>query len=226
MTAHPGTTHALHQSRERGLLTIALAVACVLHAAALLIPLPDKPQPAPPEPPTGPLIDLTKRPIPPPTLPDRPAADLTRPARRPLLPARAAPETDPVIEPRWSPMVDHDAASLPQPAFDDPPAPPGAVTLEEGTPGLILPRLLSGCGEPVYPEIARRIGAGGIVFLRALIDEEGAVGAIEVLREPPLDLGFTEAAIAAVSCRRYEPGLYRGRAVAVMMTVVVEFEVR
>jgi protein TonB len=226
MTAHTGTTHALHESRERGLLAIAIAVACALHAAALLIPLPDKPQPAPPEPPIRPPIDLTKRTIPPPPLPERPSGDLARPAHRPLLPVRSAPEPDPVVEPLWSPMVEHDTAWLPQPAFDDPPPPPGAVVLQEDTPGLILPRLVSGCGEPVYPEIARRAGAGGVVFLRALIDEEGEVSSIEILQEPPLDLGFTEAAVDAVSCRRYEPGSFGGRPVAVMMTVVVEFEVR
>ncbi len=226
MTAHPGTTHTLHQSRERGLLTIALAVACALHAAALLIPLPDKPQPAPPVPPARPPIDLTKSPILPPPLPERPTVDLTRPARRPLLPVRSAPEPDPVVEPQWSPMVEPETASLPQPAFDDPPPPPGAVVMQEGAPGLILPRLVGDCGDPLYPEIARKAGVGGVVFLRALIDEEGMVGSVEVLQEPPLDLGFTEAAVNAVSCRRYDPGTFEGRPVAVMLTVVVEFEVR
>ena len=91
MTAHPGTTHTLHRSGERGLLMLALAVACALHAIALLIPLPDKPQPAPPEPPTRPPIDLTKRIIPPPSLPERPTVDHTSHARRPLLPDRRQP---------------------------------------------------------------------------------------------------------------------------------------
>jgi TonB family protein len=98
--------------------------------------------------------------------------------------------------------------------------------MEEGTPGLILPRMVSGCGEPVYPAIARRVGTGGTVFLRALIDVEGNVGSIEIVQEPPLDLGFTEAAVSAVSCRKYEPGLFRGRPVAVFLNVVVEFELR
>jgi protein TonB len=226
MTSHPGTAHTLHQSRERGILTIALIVALVLHAIALLAPLPDKPQPDPVVIPERIPPVLFPTPIPPPRLPERPAARAGLPSREPFVPVPSVPEVDPVVEPQWSPYIEHDTAWLPQPAFDDPAPPPGAAVMEEGTPGLVLPRLLSGCGEPVYPEIAKKAGAGGTVFLRALIDEGGEVSSIEILQEPPLDFGFTEAAVAAVACRRYEPGLYGGRPVAVMLNVVVEFEVR
>ena len=60
-------------------------------------------------------------------------------------------------------------------------------------------------------------------MLRAIITAEGDVTSIELQSAPRPDLGFSESAIAAVSCWKYDPGSYRGRPVAVSMSVFVEF---
>ena len=76
---------------------------------------------------------------------------------------------------------------------------------------------------PVYPEIARHAGIAGQVILQAVIDAQGSVGSIVVLRETPARVGFGDAAVRAVSQWRYHPGLLAGKPVAVQMTITVEF---
>ena len=75
-----------------------------------------------------------------------------------------------------------------------------------------------------YPESARRIGAQGTVYVRFVVDETGRVIAPEILRSPHPAL--SEAALAAVTESRFEPGRQRGRAVKVRFTLPVRFVIR
>jgi protein TonB len=76
--------------------------------------------------------------------------------------------------------------------------------------------------EPVYPELARRVRAQGLVILQAVIDQEGRVVSAEIVRAPPMGLG--EAALEAVRQWRYEPAMLHGRPVAVTFSLTVRFE--
>ena len=78
---------------------------------------------------------------------------------------------------------------------------------------------------PAYPPLGRQTRVGGVVLLQAVITEQGEVAAITVLSAPRLDLGFSAAAIEAVSTWRYEPGMLGGKPVAVNLRVRVEFAV-
>jgi TonB family protein len=143
------------------------------------------------------------------------------------MPMSDSVDLEPVIEPPPAPPplvdsgtpVDWTAREVPV----VPPAP--ALPLPEWTPGLIRPVALPGRPQPDYPPLARRTRVGGVVLLRAVITEEGEVAAIEVLGAPRPDLGFSAAAIEAVSAWRYEPGRYGGKPVAVDLTVRIEFTV-
>lgn len=73
---------------------------------------------------------------------------------------------------------------------------------------------------PIYPEIARRARITGRVILQAIIDEQGYVQDVEVLRGSPL---LTDPAMQAVCCWRYEPATLNGRPIPVYFTVVVTF---
>ena len=73
---------------------------------------------------------------------------------------------------------------------------------------------------PVYPELARAAGIEGVVILEAIIDPEGRVQNVEVLRSIPF---LEEAAIAAVERWEYEPTLLNGVPVPVVVTVTVRF---
>ncbi|HXU12409.1 MAG TPA: energy transducer TonB [Candidatus Binatia bacterium] len=92
------------------------------------------------------------------------------------------------------------------------------------TPGLIPPRIIpSSRALPQYPAAARRAGLLGTVILMIVVDADGSVGQIEVLRSPDQRWGFDLSAIDAVKQWRYEPALMNGKAVAAYITVMVEF---
>jgi protein TonB len=92
------------------------------------------------------------------------------------------------------------------------------------TPGLIPPRIIpSSRALPQYPAAARRAGLLGTVILMIVVEVDGSVGQIEVLRSPDQRWGFDLSAIDAVKQWRYEPALMNGKAVAAYITVMVEF---
>ncbi len=73
-----------------------------------------------------------------------------------------------------------------------------------------------------YPFIAQENGIEGTVFLRFIVDKDGSVIDVEVLRgvDPSLD----EAAIAAVKrAPKWEPGRQRGQPVKVSCTIPIAF---
>ena len=73
---------------------------------------------------------------------------------------------------------------------------------------------------PVYPMIARQAHLQGVVILEAVLDAQGRVESVRVLRSiPQLD----RAAVDAVQQWRFTPALLNGQAVPVVMTVTVNF---
>ena len=75
---------------------------------------------------------------------------------------------------------------------------------------------------PEYPELARRARMEGFVILQAVIDKQGNVMDVEVLRG--LGLGLDVAAQDAVKQWKYTPTFYNGRPVEVLLTVNVVFQ--
>lgn len=75
--------------------------------------------------------------------------------------------------------------------------------------------------EPLYPEIARRSHQGGTVILQTVIDENGRVIDVEVVKG--LGFGLQQAAIDAVSKWRFKPATMNGRAVKVFFNLTVQF---
>ena len=94
----------------------------------------------------------------------------------------------------------------------------------QDTPGLTPPTLLAGSRAlPKYPDLARRAGLQGTVVLLAVIETDGTVGEIEVVKSPDQRWGFDLAAIDAVKQWRYQPALLNGAPVAAYIQVMVEF---
>lgn len=75
-----------------------------------------------------------------------------------------------------------------------------------------------------YPQMARRQGLEGTVFLELLIDEYGKIRKIEVLRDP--GFGFAEAATAALEGITVRPAEANGVPVAVRYRYPVRFQLR
>ena len=76
---------------------------------------------------------------------------------------------------------------------------------------------------PVYPSLARQARIGGVVRLRAIISEDGAVRRLEVLSGHPLLVG---SAVEAVKRWLYRPTLLNGRPVAVITRIDVNFRLQ
>ncbi|MCP4676328.1 MAG: energy transducer TonB [Deltaproteobacteria bacterium] len=75
--------------------------------------------------------------------------------------------------------------------------------------------------EPKYPDKARRDGIEGTVQLEILIDENGRVRKVKVLKSP--GHGLERAAIAAVSKSKFHPGVINGKAVPVKIKIPYRF---
>lgn len=77
--------------------------------------------------------------------------------------------------------------------------------------------------EPVYPPMALSARVEGTVIMEAIIDENGAVTDLKVLRSIPL---LDAAAKEAVLKWRYSPTTLNGMRVPLVMTVTVTFRLR
>lgn len=73
---------------------------------------------------------------------------------------------------------------------------------------------------PMYPDIARSARVDGTVILEAVVDTNGSVTQLHVVRSVPL---LDQAALEAVRQWRYAPSEYGGRPVSVLLTITVRF---
>ena len=78
-------------------------------------------------------------------------------------------------------------------------------------------------GNATYPQRAKEAGISGTVYITFVIEKDGSVSSIAVLRE--VLGGCTEEAIRVVSgMPRWEPGRQRGKAVRVRMNLPISFK--
>lgn len=84
------------------------------------------------------------------------------------------------------------------------------------TPPVVLQEI-----KPDYPLMARRRGFQGDVVLNCVVHVDGSTEVLSVLEGNDM---LTEAAIDAVKRWRYSPALFKGRPVAVYMTIRLKFE--
>ena len=62
------------------------------------------------------------------------------------------------------------------------------------------------------------------MILQAVIDKQGQIGEVEVLRGLPL--GLSESAVAAVERWRFEPATLKGKPVRVYLSLTVNFSLQ
>ena len=73
-----------------------------------------------------------------------------------------------------------------------------------------------------YPEIAKRAGIEGKVFVRAFVDETGAVTSAEIVKG--IGGGCDEAAMDAILKTKFTPGKQRGKPIKVQVTIPIVFK--
>lgn len=110
----------------------------------------------------------------------------------------------------------------PPPAVEEEPEPEIFVIVEE-PPQLIGG--LSGLQANIkYPEIAKKAGVEGRVFVQFIVDENGNVTDAVVTRG--IGAGCDEEAIKGILMAKFTPGKQRGKAVKVKMSLPVTFKLK
>jgi TonB family protein len=158
---------------------------------------------------------------------------------------KAVPPTVPPVVPTSPPPVTPTPAvqATPPPAAPTPPPVPAAVAqpasqapvtggpgsgvregdLVEMTGDVVAPEPIYN-PRPLYPSVAERQRVSGVVLLEVLVDENGAVRDVKVLRGVKPDFGLDAAAAAAVRTWRYKPARKAGVRVKVRINVAVTFK--
>jgi len=75
--------------------------------------------------------------------------------------------------------------------------------------------------EPTYNELARHAKTQGVVVIEAVIDKDGNVDKVKVIKGLPM--GLSEAAEAAVRGWKFKPGTLNGEPVDVIFNLTVNF---
>jgi protein TonB len=118
-------------------------------------------------------------------------------------------------------------------APDLPPPPPPAAVEEDPEPEIFMiveemPELIGGLPglqkRIQYPEIAKKAGVEGKVFLMFVVDENGNV--VDPIVTRGIGAGCDEAALKAILDAKFKPGKQRGQAVKVKMSLPVTFRLR
>ncbi len=78
-------------------------------------------------------------------------------------------------------------------------------------------------GIPPYPELARKAGIEGTVWVKALVDKHGKVRNTIVVKESGAKAGFEEAALQHAYTIKYKPAISNGQPIAVWVTYPVHF---
>lgn len=112
-----------------------------------------------------------------------------------------------------------------------PPPPPPAEEEEEEDFFVVvedMPELIGGLQELQrnirYPEVARRAGIEGRVYIQFIVNERGEVENPQVMRG--IGGGADEEALRVVSQARFTPGMQRGRPVRVQYSLPIFFRLQ
>ena len=217
------TTFALEYEEDRKTIRIALAIAIFLHAVLFFINFPDwrsgtvepaeKPKiyvvqqvrfkpPPPKQQQEIPKPKAKKVPIPDPT-PEEP-----EPIRLPdeIQPEVNLPETDVVFD-------------IPE---GPPPSPEPEGPIQVG--GDVQAPVKTYYPQPAYTEIARKARLQGVVIVQAIIDKQGQVTNVKILKG--LGMGLDQATVDAVKKWKFEAATLHGKPVAVYYNLTVNFRLQ
>ncbi len=79
---------------------------------------------------------------------------------------------------------------------------------------------------PKYPEIARKAGIEGTVWVKALVDKSGNVRDAIILKESGANAGFEEAALEAAKQIKWKPAMQNKQPVMLWVSYKVDFKLK
>jgi periplasmic protein TonB len=77
--------------------------------------------------------------------------------------------------------------------------------------------------QPVYPEMARQAQVEGVVWVKSLVDKDGKVRDVIIVKPSGANAGFEDAAIDAAKKTVWKPAISNGQPVAVWVSYKIEF---
>ena len=100
-----------------------------------------------------------------------------------------------------------------------------ARQVDANAEGVAPPRLVSSV-KPTYTPEAMRARIEGVVLLGAVVQDDGTVADVTIVRSLDSTYGLDEQAIKALKQWKFEPGTRNGKAVAVRVRVEIAFNLR
>jgi periplasmic protein TonB len=94
-----------------------------------------------------------------------------------------------------------------------------------GTGGVSYPRLIREV-VPTYSNAALQARIQGIVYMRAVVREDGSVGDVWITRSLDRTFGLDEEAIRTVKQWRFVPAMQAGKPVAAVVPIELQFTIR
>ena len=214
--------HALEGRQDRKFMRYAVVAAALVHISLLLLRMPQMAEflVEDEEPELFVVKPVRFRPPPPAPQPEIPR-----------LPVRVVPVPDPTPD-ELEPLLLAPIEQLPTISSDqivynppEPPPPPSEPAGPVYLVGDMTPPVKLHAPPPHYTEVARRARLEGVVIVQAVIDKQGSVASVKLLKGLPL--GLDQAAVEAIKRWRFEPArLADGRAAMVYYTLTVKFELQ
>lgn len=230
--AADSTLEALElESREdRKTLRWALIAAVLAHAILLSVTFPEIAARTrrPSEPRTVFVVQQSRFKLPPPKPPKSQQVPKPRKKRIPI-PDPTPDDPEPIFMPEVD-VPEIEALEIDIGAvFGIPEGPPVGVGATGGRSplhlgGAVKPPVGVYTPQPRYSEEAREARVQGVVLLQSVIDEEGDVTRLEVLKGLPL--GLTASALDTVRTWKYQPATLNGEPVPVYFHLMVRFSVQ
>ncbi|MGB5107565.1 MAG: TonB family protein [Candidatus Zixiibacteriota bacterium] len=80
--------------------------------------------------------------------------------------------------------------------------------------------------QPKFPEIARKAGIEGSVWVKVLVDRNGNVKDAMIAKESGTNAGFEEAALEAAKATKWKPAMQNKQPVALWVTYEIKFQLK
>ena len=216
-------TFAHEYEQDKKTMRIAVAVAVVVHALLFFLTFPELTTAASQEPDKQKVYVVQQVRFKPP--PPQQQQEIPKPkAKRVPIPDPTPDEPEPIrlpedIEPEIE-LPDTDVIfGIPE---GPPPTPEPEGPIQVG--GDVKPPEKTFAPQPAYTEIARKARIQGVVIVQAIIDKEGTVTNVKVLKALPM--GLDQSAVDAIKKWKFKPATLHGKPVAVYYNLTVNFQLQ
>jgi len=212
-------TFAREYDEDSKTLKIAFVAALIFHVGLLIVHLPELTKAAAPEPDKKKVYVVQQVRFKPP--PPQKQQEIPKPkAKKVPIPDPTPDEPEPIRTPdEIDQTVDLPETDI---VFDIPEGPPPSEP--EGpihVGGDVKAPVKTYSPQPAYTEIARKARIQGVVIVQAIIDKQGRVTNVKVLKGLPM--GLDQAAVESIKTWKFQPATLNGKPVDVYYNLTVNF---